>query len=282
MRRRDFIPMVTAGWAALNGLAAPAQAGVFSGKIRKSLKWGMVQQAQQLTLLEAFQKLRECGFEGVEPSLSQVAEEQVAEWIAASRQSGLVIDGTVGGRLGNLEAGIELTRRLGGDSMLVVVGYDQQRPLPIQWTEARQRLQAAAPQAEKQGIMLLVENVWASFLISPFDMARFIDEVDSPWVQVQLDLGNMLRWGVAEDWVDVIGPRAKKLDIKEFSLPKAMNEGLRLGFDVPLGEGSIEWSAVREALLKIEYRGWAAAEVRGGDWAYLTDLARRMDHVLDI
>jgi hypothetical protein len=35
-------------------------------------------------------------------------------------------------------------------------------------------------------------------------------------------------------------------------------------------------------LAKINFTGWAAAEMRGGDWAYLADVAKRMDKVLDI
>jgi len=52
-------------------------------------------------------------------------------------------------------------------------------------------------------------------------------------------------------------------------------------FDVPFGEGSINWPAVRAELVKINFTGWAAAEVKGGDWACLADVARRMDRVLD-
>jgi L-ribulose-5-phosphate 3-epimerase len=194
----------------------------------------------------------------------------------------LIIDGTVGARVEGLIEGLDLTKRIGGDSMLVVVSYDEKRPLVEQWNAARDRLKAAATHAEKLGVSLLIENVWATFLISPFDMARFIDEVGSPWVQVHFDVGNMMRWGIAEHWAQVLGTRSKKLDIKEFDLPKAMNEGLRKGFDVPLGEGSIHWAAVREELAKIDFRGWAAAEIRGGDWDRLADISKRMDRVLDL
>ena len=78
----------------------------------------------------------------------------------------------------------------------------------------RDRLKAAAPHAEKQRIKLLVENVWATFLISPFDMARFVDEIGSPWVQVHFDLGNMMRWGISEHWAQILGKRIQKLDIE--------------------------------------------------------------------
>lgn len=243
----------------------------------------MVQKAaSDLTLVEAFRRLRECGFDGLEPSLSQVPVDSWEEWLLASQESGLIIDGMVGGRPGNLVEGLEMTKRLGGDSLLVVVPYDHNASLQAQWADSRDRLRDDAAEAERFGVKLLVENVWATFLISPFDMVKFIDEIDSPWVQVHFDVGNMMRWGVAEHWAEVLGSRSQKLDVKEYDLTKAMNEGMRRGFDTPLGEGSINWTAVREQLAKIDYRGWAAAEVKAGDWQYLADVSRRMDQVLDL
>lgn len=57
-------------------------------------------------------------------------------------------------------------------------------------------------------IKVLIENVWNTFLISAYDMARFFDDVGSPWVQVHFDIGNMMRWGVAEHWAQVLGKRS--------------------------------------------------------------------------
>ncbi|MBL6707255.1 MAG: hypothetical protein ISQ06_14180 [Planctomycetaceae bacterium] len=57
---------------------------------------------------------------------------------------------------------------------------------------------------------------------------------------------------------------------------------MRKAFDVPLGEGSIDWAAVRKELAAIKYAGWATAEVRGGDRARLADIAAQMDRVLDL
>ena len=237
--------------------------------------------AAGMPLVEAFKKLRECGYEGVEPSVLAGHVKDAAEWVAASKESGLVIDGMVGGRIGALEKGLDLTKALGGDSLLVVVEYDEKTSIIKQWDAARDALKAAASYAEKVGVHILLENVWTTFLISAFDMARFVDEVGSPWVQVHFDIGNMMRWGVAEHWAEVLGKRSLKLDVKEYSLDVAMKEGMRKGFDVPLGEGTINWPAVRAELAKIGYSGWAAAEVKPGDWAYLKDVAQRMDQVLD-
>ncbi|MBL9131731.1 MAG: hypothetical protein JNG86_11060, partial [Verrucomicrobiaceae bacterium] len=64
MNRRTFL-LSTAAAAAI-----PALAGQFTGKIRKSLKWSMAEKnAKGMSLVDAFKKLRACGFEGVEPSL---------------------------------------------------------------------------------------------------------------------------------------------------------------------------------------------------------------------
>lgn len=285
MKRRCFIHQTSV--LCSHVMLAPSAvllAGSFTGRIRKSLKWGMAQKAAQgMPLAEAFKKLRACGYEGVEPSLlGHVTEQNANEWIAASKESGLIIDGTVGGRSEGLESGIDLTKKLGGDSMLVVLAYPQDQPLQQTWDASVARMKRASVHAEKQGVRILIENVWNTFLISAFDMARFIDDVGSPWVQVHFDIGNMMRWGVAEHWAQVLGKRSLKLDVKEYDLERAMKEGMRKGFDAPLGEGSVNWPAVRAELAKINYTGWAAAEVKAGDWDYLADVARRMDKVLDL
>lgn len=285
-RRRILEGGALALAAGLSGKAeadvVPVRPNRFSGKIRKSLKWNMVKLKDEQPLVETFRKLRECGYDGLEPNLSDVAAGTEEEWIAASRESGLILDGTVAARTEDLAGGIDLTKRFGGDSMLVVARYDQKQPIQPQWDKARDQLKEIAPHAETQGVLLLVENVWATFLISPFDMARFIDEVGHPSVQVHFDIGNMVRWGVPEHWAQVLGTRSKKLDIKEYDLKKAMNEGMGKGFNVPLGEGSIQWKAVMDELEKINFTGWAAAEVAAGDWDYLADVARRMDRVLEL
>ncbi len=255
--------------------------GQFKGRIRKSLKWGMVAD-RSLPLADTFGKLRESGFDGVEPSLAEVTN--VEAWVKASQASGLTIDGTVtAGNLAELPHGIELTRDLGGDSTLVTASYPPDRPILESWNITQDQIRAAIPTAEKHRIKILVENVWRTFLISPFDLQRYIDEIGSPWVQVHFDTGNCLPpSGIAEHWIQLLGRRIQKLDIKEFHVEKAMKEGMPKGFSAPLGEGSVNWTRVRAELGRIAFTGWAAAELRRGDWDYLADVARRMDLVLDL
>jgi hexulose-6-phosphate isomerase len=289
MKRRTFLANATAAAATL---AAPSAipAGALKGRIRKSLKWGMVKDTS-LTVVEAFRKLKACGYEGVEPRMDLEGEGgksrtekklDVDEWIAASKETGLVVDCMTGGRPFNLVETIDILKILGGDSILATVPVDEKKSFRANWNESVAAFKAAAPHAEKQGIKILIENVWQSFLISALDMQRFIDEVGHPFVGAHYDVGNVMRWGVAEHWVQVLGKRIGKIDIKEYSVDVAMTTGLRAGFKTPLGEGSINWPAVREELEKLPYSGWAAAEVPAGDWDYLADVSRRMDKVLGL
>lgn len=229
-------------------------------------------------LVESFRKLKECGFDGLEPNLKDV--EDPDEWLEASKSAALPIDCIVASQLDQIVAGIDLCKTLGGDSILTVARYDTSKPFAENWKHSVDTIRAAAPHAKQQNIKILVENVWATFLISGLDMQRFIDEIAHPFVGVHFDVGNVVRWGVPEHWVEILGSRIGKLDIKEYSLPKAMQEGMAKGFDTPLGEGSIKWDAVRAELSKIGMTGWAAAEMKGGDWDYLADVAQRMDKVL--
>lgn len=279
MQRRQFLQ--AASTLAAGCFVAPnvVFAGPLAGKIRKSLKWSMVKN-RSLSLTDSFRKLKELGYEGVEPRYNEV-DDPVA-WKKASDESGLIIDGLVAIPFDEIPQGVDLCRSLGGDSLLLVVRYDQSKPFWDNWKETQSQIKAAAPHAEQQGIKLLIENVWASFLISPLDVVRYVDEIDSPAVGVHYDIGNVVRWGVSEHWIEVLGPRIKKLDVKEYDLKIAMNEGMRKGFGMPLGTGSINWANVRHELVKLKYEGWAAAEVPGGDWDHLADIARQMDRVLEL
>ena len=44
----------------------------------------------------------------------------------------------------------------------------------------------------------------------------------------------------------------------------------------------MDWVDVREALLEINYSGWAAAEVKGGGPKRLREISRNMDRVFGL
>jgi hexulose-6-phosphate isomerase len=137
------------------------------------------------------------------------------------------------------------------------------------------------PYAEKTGMQIGLENVWNNFLISPLEAKRFVDEINHPLIGWYFDIGNVLRYGWPEHWIETLNSRILKLHIKEYSR-KLMNEkGLWEGFKINLLEGDNNWPVVMKAVSKINHQGgWLTAEVEGGDRLRLKDVSERMDKII--
>lgn len=299
-RRSFLLTAAAAGVAARAGSvfaqpekwrANPAGSGP---RILKSLKFGMIGAGE--TVREKFELARDAGFDGVEldsPSgldLDEVIEARDAVDIAIPG----VVDSAHWGKPFNhpdesvraegraaLETAIRDCKKVGGSTVLVVpavvrkgMGYADAYRL------SQKEIGKLVPLAEELGVAIAFENVWNNFLLSPLEAARYVDEFESDHVGWYFDVGNIVNYAWPEQWIDALGARILKLDVKEFSRSKRDNEGLWKGFGVEIGEGDCDWPAVREALDRIGYRGWASAEVGGGGAERLADIARRMDQVL--
>lgn len=145
------------------------------------------------------------------------------------------------------------------------------------WKRSIAEIRATVPLAQELGVRIAVENVWNNFLLSPLEAARYVAEIDSPWVGWHLDLGNLLIHGWPEQWTRILGPRVLQLHIKEFSREKMDAEGRWKGFEVALGDGDNDWPAILRAPDGIGYDGWGIAEVGGGDATRLWEVSARMD-----
>jgi hexulose-6-phosphate isomerase len=141
------------------------------------------------------------------------------------------------------------------------------------WKRSQENIRKAIPYAAEHGIKIAIENVWNKFLLSPLEMAKYIDEFESPWVGSHFDIGNVVEYGYPQDWIRTLGKRILKTDVKEYKSRKFINE---------MGQGDINWPEVRKALAEIGYKGYCCAEIAAGDEAYLTDVSARMDKCLGI
>ncbi len=103
-------------------------------------------------------------------------------------------------------------------------------------------------------------------------MARYLDIFDSPWVQSWFDVGNVVLYGYPQDWISTIGHRINRPHVKDFRMNKNCYEW------VNIGEGTVDWPAVRQALATMGYHGSATCELPAGNAAYLRDVSRRVDH----
>jgi hexulose-6-phosphate isomerase len=295
MPRRSFLRSSGLGLAAAlstGARLAPAGQETSSERpIRKAIKIGMA--PRDLPLVDRFRLIKACGFDGVD--MDSPNDLPLDEVLRAKEESGLIIHGCVcsthwssplsdpdpevrAKTVAGMTTAMEDCKAYGGTTVLLVPAVVNEN---ISYADAYERSQAEIrtllPKAAELGITIAFENVWNNFLLSPLEFARYIDEFESDRVGAYFDIGNVVRFGWPEQWIRTLGDRVVKLDVKEYSRDKQMNEGLYKGFDVPLGEGSVDWAAVLEAINEIGYRGWATAELRGGDAEYLRDVAARMD-----
>ena len=241
-------------------------------------------------ILPTFQLLKEAGFEGVE--LISPNELDQNEVLAARDKTGLVIHGVSGGRHWQdplsdpdpkvVERGMAAIRQefldckaYGGTTVLVVPAVVNKK---VSYRQAYERSQAnirkLIPLAEESGVKIAVEEVWNKFLLSPVEFARYIDEFQSPTVGAYFDVGNVVEFGYPEEWIRELGRRILKIHIKEYAKAKR--------FSYPLGEGEIDWPAVRQALVDVGYEGWITAEVGLGDLDAMKDVVARMNRLLQI
>jgi len=107
-----------------------------------------------------------------------------------------------------------------------------------------------------KGVNLAIENCPGKFLVSPLEFAALIDSIGSPWVGCCLDTGNALWYGFPEHWVSILGPRIKRVHLKD---NRSAPDGAITA--TPLLAGDVNWPAVRDGLVAIGYDGWLVAEV---------------------
>ena len=167
---------------------------------------------------------------------------------------------------------------LGAGSVLVipaVVGrYDEPAPRVTYahamhaTSEALCRLRHAA---EERRVSLAIENVWNRFLLSPVEAAGLIDRINSPYVGLYFDTGNIMPFGYPQDWIDTLGGRIARVHMKDYDLAKPGRDGF-----CPLGEGSVDWPAVIGALRSAGYDGPLTYE--GGDDP--AEMVRRIERMI--
>jgi hexulose-6-phosphate isomerase len=256
------------------------------GRIFKAVKWDMI--GIEGSVSDKFRLQKELGYDGMElvgPALLEADDVR-----RASDETGMPVHGLVDMKhweirlsspdrkvreegVAILEQCLRDAKAFGGSSVLLVpgrvAGPDENHDHV--WKRSIVEIRKVLPTASKLGVRVLIENVWNGFCESPEQYRDYLDEIDSPWVGAYFDIGNCRKFGPSEDWVRTLGSRIVKLDCKDW--------GDTEGF-CKIGDGDVNWPAVRQALADISYSGWCTAEVAGGGREVLADIAQRMDRVL--
>jgi hexulose-6-phosphate isomerase len=250
--------------------------------------------AKERSYADRFALARAAGFEGIE--MQTIANpDEAAEILAASKTTGLRIHSvmnadhwryplssgdaaTVARCVAGMETSLRNAALWGADAVLLVPAVvDATTSYRDAWTRSQQVIrERLLPLADSLDVVIAVEEVWNKFLLSPLEFARYVDEFDSTRLKAYFDVGNVVFYGFPQDWIRVLGPRIVKVHLKDFQLDRPNG---RFSWK-NLGEGDIDWTAVRQALTDIGYTGYVTTEVAPGDADYLKDLSRRVDRLL--
>ncbi len=106
-------------------------------------------------------------------------------------------------------------------------------------------------------------------------MRDFIDGFESDRVGAYLDVGNMILFGYAEDWIRILGERICSVHFKDFKRCVGTLDGF-----CDLLEGDVNYPAVMEGLKREGYDGPCVAEFFDLDAAALDKLSAAMDEIL--
>jgi L-ribulose-5-phosphate 3-epimerase len=294
--RRCFLTSAAAAAALplLTTRAAEKTNDSLKGRLYKTLKIGMVGVKGSLT--DKFKAAKTAGFAAIEMNSPGMNAEQTKKAVA---ESGLPVDGTVcsshwGVRhtdpkpavrakaLAHLNQAIRDTHAVGGHTVLLVVGKGSDGPEKEIWSRSVENIAKAIPVAAEYGMTIAFENVWNQFLYdhggdhkqTADKWKKYVDDFNSPCVGMQFDIGNHLKYGSMGGWIRTLGKRIVKLDVKGFSRKENRFK--------KIGEGDLDFADVRKALREINFYGYCAAEVGGGNAARLKEISGNMDRVFGL
>jgi L-ribulose-5-phosphate 3-epimerase len=260
--------------------------------IRKSVLINML--PRELTYAQRFALARETGFDAIEMQ-TVTRDEEAVEIKEAAAGAGLRIHSVmnmdhwrlplssgdadvVRGSVRGMETSMRNAALWGADTVLLVPAVVDAKTSYRDAYERSQRVirERLLPMARDLKVVIAVEEVWNKFLLSPMEFARYVDELDSPWLKAYFDVGNVVLYAFPQDWIRTLGPRIVKLHLKDFTF-----DGRNGTFAwKAIGEGDIDWIEVRRALNDIKYTGYVTTEVPRGDAAYLREVSARVDRFL--
>jgi len=246
---------------------------------------------EKLSFADRLKMARDVGFEVVQAPTT--ADERIAEEIKKSADAASIrIDSVmnmahwkyplsssdpavVEESLAGMRTSLRNAKLWGADAVLLVPAVvNPQTSYREAWTRSQAQIRKLIPLAEEQKVVIAIEEVWNKFLLSPLEMVAYIDEFRSQWIKSWFDVGNVVLYGYPQDWIRTLGKRIVKVHLKDF---KRKENGYAW---VNLGEGDVDWRAVRQAFGEIGFSGSAVVELEPGDEAYLRDVSNRVDRLL--
>ena len=274
----------------VGGATSKAPASPATLSIKKGVWFGML--PEKLSVADRYKMARDVGFEVVQAP-TEPDEGKADQIKKAAEAANVRIDSVmnmdhwkyplsssdpavVEKSLAGMRTSLRNAKLWGCDAVLLVPAVvNPQTSYRDAWTRSQKEIRTLIPLAEELKVVIAIEEVWNRFLLSPLEMAKYISEFQSPWIKAWFDVGNVLLYGYPQDWIHTLGNSIVKVHVKDF---KRMENGYAW---VNLGDGDVDWAAVRQAFVDIGYSGSAVAELEGGDEVYLRDVVKRFDRLVN-
>ncbi|WP_037244453.1 sugar phosphate isomerase/epimerase family protein [Rhodopirellula baltica] len=259
-------------------------------KFKKSINLWAFPYPDKMSLKECLQLAKDAGFDGIELNYDLDSDlspksgtKEFTEIRKMADEIGIAISGVCSflfwpypltsndpaERARGMELAGKMTQAahdLGTENLLVVPGAvhmpwrEDHDPTPNDVCDrrAREAIGKLLPQAEKLNVKLNMENIFFNgFLMSPMEMADFVDSFQSEHVRVHFDTGNIMEYQFPEHWIPILGDRIQNVHLKEYT-KKGSDHSLE-AFR-PLLDGTTNWPAVLEAFDAIGYDGYLTFE----------------------
>lgn len=258
--------------------------------LKKSINLWAFPYPDRMTLRECLQLAKDAGFDAIELNYdleSDLSPKAGPKELAAIRsmadEIGIEISGLCSflfwpypltandpeRRAKGMELAIKMTHAahaLGTKNLLVVPGSvhipwrDDYPPVANHVCDQRAKEAVAKllPTAEKLDISLNIENIFFNgYLMTPMEMADFVDHFDSEHVNVHFDTGNIMMFQYPEHWIEYLGKRIRNVHLKEYT-----KNGTDYSLESfrPLLDGTTNWPAVIDAFTATEYEGYLTFE----------------------
>lgn len=252
------------------------------------LGYSMFSFSENIDLKDIFSNISLMKYDGVEPVLSEegylnpsMREGEVLEIKKMANANGLEIPSVGVWSLWDnnpvsndlsirkkaediIERQLEFASILGADTILVIPGYTHcgfaKNPEKVAYDVVYDRAYELFFKLEKVAreykVSIGIENVWNKFLLSPIEIKKFLDDINSEYVGAYFDVGNIMYIGDPSDYIEILGGHIKKIHISDYRVEQS-----GLGAFVDIFAGDVDFFEVIKSLKKIGYDDYLTLEM---------------------
>ncbi len=267
---------------------------------------------ESYSLEEILQLAQACGFEALElsygldgPLTAETTDAEAAALAQRCRDAGIDVSSLASGIFwkvnllsddadertaakGHIRQMLRLGHVMKVTHLLVVPGFvgpfEAGAPVIADYMSTYERaladFHALAEAAAEADVIIGLETVWNKFLTSPLEARAFIDAIGSPYVGIYLDVGNVLRTGYPEHWIQVLQERICGVHLKDFKAGVGNLQGF-----IDLLRGDVDFKAVMDALRAVGYDDSLIVEMFPEEALaplHLRQAAENVDHILHL